>query len=171
LRPGPPGYGDGVDALGVFVVALVIAVGLVGVVVPLLPGTVLVALAVVVWARVESGTGAWLVAVAALLFLAAGQVLKYTVPGRRLRDSAVPSSTLIGGAVVGIVGFFVVPVVGLPLGFVAGVYAMEWRRQGHREAWPSTVVAIKAVGVSILIELVAGLVAAATWLLGAVLVG
>ena len=52
-------------------------------------------------------------------------------------------------------GFFVVPVVGLVLGFVAGVYAAERRRVGVEAAWPSTLAALRAVGLCILIELAA----------------
>ena len=57
------------------------------------------------------------------------------------------------------------------LGFSAGVYAAERHRLGtHQAAWPSTVHALKAVGLSILIELAAGLLIGAAWL-AAVLFG
>ena len=66
----------------------------------------------------------------------------------------------------GLVGFFVVPVVGLFLGFVLGVYLAERGRLGqHRAAWASTIVALKAAGWSMLIELLTGLVMAATWVI------
>jgi uncharacterized protein len=67
------------------------------------------------------------------------------------------------------VGFFVVPVVGLPLGFLLGVYLSELQRVGRERAWPATRAAVGAAGLSLLIELAAGLLAATTWLLGAVL--
>ena len=70
---------------------------------------------------------------------------------------------------LGIVGFFVIPVVGLLIGFVLGVYLAELRRVGSAAAWPATVHALKAVGLSIVIELVASLLAATTWALGVVL--
>jgi uncharacterized protein len=60
----------------------------------------------------------------------------------------------------------VVPVVGLFLGFVLGVYAAEHRRVGPRLAWPSTRAALRAAGLSILIELLAGLLAAGVWVTG-----
>jgi uncharacterized membrane protein len=106
----------------------------------------------------------------ATTFVVAGQVVKYVVPGRGLRSSGVPGRTIVLGALLGIVGFFVVPVIGLVLGFVLGVYLAELRRVGRDMAWPSTVSAVKAVGLSLLVELVAGLLAAATWLAGALLV-
>jgi hypothetical protein len=95
--------------------------------------------------------------------------VKYAVPGRRLRASGVPTSTLWLGALGGLVGFFVVPVIGLVLGFVAGVYAAERRRLGPEAARPSTKAGLRAVGLSIAIELVAALLATGAWVAGVVL--
>ncbi|HEY0888068.1 MAG TPA: DUF456 domain-containing protein [Nocardioides sp.] len=150
-------------------VALAIAVGLVGVLVPVLPGTLLIGAAVLVWAAATGGTTAWLVFSVAAVLLAAGAVVKLLVPGRRLKGAGVPTSTLLAGAALGVLGFFVVPVVGLLLGFVLGVFLAEWHRVGRSSAWPSTVHALKAVGLSIVIELAAGVLAAATWVAGVVL--
>ena len=58
---------------------------------------------------------------------------------------------------------------GLFLGFVLGVYLSELQRVGAERAWPSTRAALRAVGLSMLIELAAGMLAAATWLAAAVL--
>ncbi len=151
-------------------VAIAIAVGLAGIIVPVLPGSVLVLAAILVWA-LEVGTNtAWVVFSVATTFLVVGTIVKYAVPGRRLKATGVPNSTLLLGAVLGIVGFFVIPVVGLFVGFVLGVYVAERGRVGAADAWPSTKHALKAVGLSILIELVAGMLAAATWLVGAIIV-
>lgn len=150
-------------------VALAIAVGVVGVVVPVLPGALLVLGAVLVWAwDVGTATG-WTVFAVATTFLALGSIVKYVVPGRRLKDAGIPGSTLVLGSVLGIVGFFVIPVVGLLVGFVLGIYLAELRRVGSASAWPATKHALRAVGVSIVIELVASLLAAATWATGVVL--
>ena len=149
-------------------VGLVVLVGVVGVVVPLLPGSLLVAVAVVVWALDERSTTAWLCTAGALGLLAAGAVVKYAVPGKRLKGAGVPTSTLLLGAVLAVVGFVVVPVIGAFFGFVLGVYLAEVRRLGSRRAWPATRAALGAVGLSLLIELAAALLAAVVWLGGAV---
>jgi uncharacterized protein YqgC (DUF456 family) len=149
-------------------VALAIAIGLVGILVPVLPGSLLVGAAVVVWATERGGTTAWAVTAVALGLLVAGAVVKYLVPGRRLQRAGVPTGTLLAGAALGVVGFFVVPVVGLPLGFVLGVYLVEVRRLGRRDARPATLHAVKAVGLGILIELAFGVLAVATWAIGVV---
>jgi uncharacterized protein YqgC (DUF456 family) len=151
-------------------IALVIAVGLVGVLVPMLPGSALVLAAVLVWAAaLGRGEGWWVAGIAAALLLV-GVVVKYLVPGRRLQRSGIPNRTLLVGGALGVVGFFVVPVVGLPLGFVLGIYLAETGRLGRERAWPATVAALRAVGLGIVIELTFASLAALTWLVGAIAV-
>lgn len=145
---------DGVTLLA----GLMIVVGLVGIVVPVLPGLLLIWAAVVVWALERQDTIGWTALGAASVIAAVGQVAKYLVPGRRLREAGVPWWTLAAGTVLGILGFFLVPVVGLPLGFVLGIYLAEAARAGgFARAWPATRSALAAVGWSILIELATGL--------------
>jgi uncharacterized protein YqgC (DUF456 family) len=148
-------------------VGLAILVGLVGIVLPVLPGTLLILGAVLVWAAQDGSAGGWGVCALAAVLLGVGALVKYTVPGRRLQAAGVPRRSLVVGGLVGIVGFFVVPVIGLFLGFVVGVYLVEALRLDTRQAWPSTKHAVKAAGLSILIELAAGLFAATVWLIGA----
>jgi uncharacterized protein YqgC (DUF456 family) len=150
-------------------VGLAVLVGLVGIVVPVLPGSILILGAVLVWSVLTATTTGWLVFAVVTTLLVAGGIVKYAVPGRGLRTAGVPNRTLVAGGVLGLVGFFVVPVVGLFLGFVLGVYLSELQRVGTERAWPSTRAALRAVGLSMLIELAAGMLAAATWLAAAVL--
>jgi uncharacterized protein len=147
---------------------IAIAIGIVGIVVPLLPGSLLVGAAIVAWAAYVGGTTAWLLAGSAVAVLLVGMVVKYAVPGRALKVQGIPGRTLAAGAVLGVVGFFVVPVVGLLLGFVLGVYLSEVQRLGRQAAWPATRAALRAVGLSLLIETVAAVVAAGVWLTAAV---
>jgi len=147
---------------------LLVVVGLFGIVVPVLPGTLLVLLGFLVWASEESTGESWAVFALAALILAVGTVVKYAVPGRRLK-AAVPTSTLVVGGLFAVVGFFVIPVVGMLVGFPIGVYAAERVRVGGAGAWPSTKAALRALAHSILIELVAALLATAVWIAGVAL--
>src|SRR4249920_2921461 len=157
MRPPATARMPVVEPAGLIAIGLAIFAGLVGVVVPVLPGLVLSWGAVLVWALAERTPAAWAVLTVSSLLLLASQVLKYVVPGRRMRQAGVPWHTMAAGGVLGIVG--------LVIGFVLGVYLAERTRlRSHREAWQSTVQALKAVGVSILIELGAGLLIAAAWL-------
>jgi uncharacterized protein YqgC (DUF456 family) len=154
---------------GEALVALVCVVGIVGTVVPVLPGDWLVALAVTAWAVVERTPLSWGVAVVAVAIVAAGHVLTFLVPGRRLRRAGIPTWVLLLGGTVGIVGFFLVPVVGLPLGFVLGVYVAEWLRlRQHASAWTSTVEAMKGTGLAVLISFGTAVLATAVWAAAAI---
>jgi hypothetical protein len=151
-------------------VGAAVLVGLAGIVVPVLPGSVLILAAVLVWALEAATRTGWVVFAVVTGLLVVGAVVKYALPGRRLKADGVPNRTLLAGALVGVVGFFVIPVVGLLVGFVLGVYLSEVRRVGRDLAWSSTRSALQAVGLSVLIELAAGLLAALSWLVGAVVV-
>ena len=146
------------------VIGLAMAVGLVGVVIPVIPGLLLVGLAGLGWAILADGAGAWIVFGVMVAVLLVGTVAKYVLPSRTLRQAGAPASTLILGAVGGIVGFFAIPVIGLLVGAVAGIYVGEARRlKDSRAAGRSTLATVKAIGIGLLIELLAGVVAVAIW--------
>ena len=157
------------DDVGMIVPPLLVVVGLVGIVLPVLPGLLLVLSGVLLWALME-GTGlAWGIFVASLLVAVVGYVLQYTLPGRRMRERGVRSSTLGLAVLFGIVGFFVIPVVGAVLGFVLGIFVIELSRTHDRsQAWVRTRHALVAVLHSIGIELAAGLLIACLYVAGLV---
>jgi uncharacterized protein len=153
-----------VSTLGLVLVALVIAIGLAGIVVPVLPGGLLVFGAIAVWAFAEQTVAGWVtLGIAAALFVIA-EIVKYTWPVKRMRAADVSTRSLLVGAVLGVIGFFVVPIIGLLLGFVLGVFLVELghRRDGRR-AWASTVHALKGVALSVGVEFTGALLAAITW--------
>lgn len=152
------------------IAGLLVAVGVVGVLVPVLPGLALVLAGIAVWAVPRNDAVGWTVLGVAVLIVALGSIAKYLVPGRRLREAGVPTRTLALGGLLGVVGFFVIPVVGLFLGFVLGVYLGEFARlRDGALARPATRRALAAVGWSILIELATALLAVAVWIGGLVL--
>lgn len=155
---------------GLIGVAVAIAVGLAGILVPLLPGTLLVYAAIAVWSAVEATTVSWVVLAVVTAILGAGVLVKYLWPARRMRAADLSGRTLAAGGVLGLVGFFVIPVLGLVLGFVLGVYLAELlQRRDQRRAWAATVHAVKGVALSVGVELAAGLLATAAWVVGVVL--
>jgi uncharacterized protein len=150
------------------IAGLAIAVGVVGVVVPVVPGLLLSWAGVLLWAILGEGDSAvrWLVFGVATAVALLGALIKYMVPGRRLKQAGVPNSALVAGGVLGVIGFFVVPVVGLPVGFVLGIYLVERARLGAGRAWPSTKQALTAAGLAMLIEFTSALAVAVIWVFG-----
>lgn len=151
-----------------FGVALVMAVGLVGVLVPVLPGLLLV-WGAGVWWTIADGGGAtrWLIlAVMSALFVI-GSLTKFVLPGRAASAEGAPFLSLFVGVVCAIIGFFVVPVVGLLLGGLAGIYLAELARlrdpgRAMRSTWAATL----AFGTGVLVEIGAGLAMVITWGVG-----
>ncbi|MGZ5364499.1 MAG: DUF456 domain-containing protein [Mycobacterium sp.] len=152
---------------GIILVALAIAVGIIGIVVPLLPGTLLVFAAIAVWAVVENNLTAWVTLGVVTALIGVATFIKYTWPVNRMRAADVRTLSLVAGGLLGIIGFFVIPVIGLLIGFVLGVYLAELAtRKDQRLAWTSTKHAVKGVALSMGVELAGALLATVAWVFG-----
>ena len=152
-----PGWGEAL-------VAVACAAGILGTILPVLPGALLVGGAIVTWAVVEGGSVAWITAIVAVTILVVGYALTLWIPGRRMSAAGIPTRSLVAGGLLAIVGLVMVPIVGLPLGFVVGVYAAERiRLRTHADAWTSTVEAMKGTGLSMLIGLASAVLATSVW--------
>jgi len=151
--------------LVVAVVAVAMLVGLVGTVVPLVPGLLLMWGAGLFYGVVEGfGVVGWvafgLMTGLAVAGIAAGVVL----PQRSGSARGASPAALAAGAVLGVVGLFVVPVVGLPLGAVAGVLLAERARTGAwAPAWEATRGVIIGFGLGALAQLAAAGAMIACW--------
>lgn len=153
--------------LATVLAALLIAVGIAGLVIPILPGLLLTVVGVLVWALTTRGTVAWVILGFTVVVALIGWVVQYTVPGRKMKAAGVPTSTLLVGAVCAVIGFFVIPVVGLFVGFLLGVLVVEnVRLHDTAAAWRQTKVAVQAVLMSIGIELCAAVLVALLFVIG-----
>jgi uncharacterized protein YqgC (DUF456 family) len=149
-------------------IGLTMLLGLVGVVVPVLPGLLLVWAAGVAWAWLDGGGALrWTVAGVLTILLLTGTALKYALPARSATGAGAPRSTLLLGAIGAVVGFFVIPVVGFVVGGVGAVFLAELSRLGSAAAaWRSTHAVLIGVGIGMLVELGAALLMVVVWLLG-----
>ncbi|GGK69578.1 DUF456 domain-containing protein [Ornithinimicrobium pekingense] len=146
------------------VVALLMVLGVVGIVVPVLPGLIVIVGAVLLWALEERSTTGWVVLAVVVALYLAGLVLQWLVPGKRMRRAGVSTSTLLAGVAAAVVGAFVIPVVGLFVGFPVGIFLVSLARtRDRREAVRATGHALKAVGVNILVELATAFTIIAVW--------
>ncbi|KUL40914.1 hypothetical protein ADL22_14705 [Streptomyces sp. NRRL F-4489] len=152
-------------------VGLVLLLGVFGVLVPGIPGPLVVWAGLLWWAVTERSVLAWTVLMAATAVLLLSQVLTWLLPARSLRGAGVPYRTLVLAGAAGIAGFFLLPVIGCPLAAIGGLYVLERVRLGsHGDAWAATRTVLRAVGLSVLVELFACLAVLGAWL-GAVLAG
>ncbi|MFJ4900677.1 MULTISPECIES: DUF456 domain-containing protein [unclassified Streptomyces] len=146
-------------------VGLVMLLGLIGVLLPGVPGQAIVWAAVLWWALADNTPAAWGVLIGATALLLLNQALKPLLSPRRPRESGAPRRTLLLGGIGAIAAFFVVPVVGAILGYVGVIYGAERVRLGSRGAgWASVRSVMRATGYSVLAELFACLLVTGAWL-------
>ncbi len=145
---------------GEILAGLVILVGIAGTVIPLLPGVMLVGATVGIWAIAND---AWWLLGIAILFTGVALLAKFLLPARAVQDQASIAALAVG-SVLAVVGFFMIPVIGLPVGFVAGVFLAEAiRLQQLASAWTATVATLKSIGVSMIVEFGAASAMAIAW--------
>ncbi|MGJ7441555.1 DUF456 domain-containing protein [Aquipuribacter sp. MA13-6] len=154
------------DVLTGTLLLLVMLVGLAGIIIPVLPGLGLINAAVLVWALLEQSPYGWVALAVCLLLWGTAFLLQYLVPGKRLVDAGVPTWVIVVAGLAGVVGFFVIPVLGLPLFFVGTIYLVQSLRAKHLgRSVASTWQAVIAVGISQLIELTGGMLCVATYVI------
>ena len=155
------------DILVSVITGVLLVIGALGTIFPILPGSILVIIGLLIWAIVIGGPVGWTVFGIGLLLSGSGMAASALLTGKRLKQREIPNRSILTGAVVGIVRVFVIPVVGLFLGFVLGLYASEWYRlRDPKQAWDASVVAMKSVGLGMLIEFACAGTAIAVWLVG-----
>ncbi|MGW2560372.1 DUF456 domain-containing protein [Streptomyces sp. NPDC001514] len=145
-------------------VGMVMLLGLVGVLVPGVPGTWLVWAAVLWWALQAQTTLAWWVLVWATALLLVNQAVVWQLGPRRMRGVGITPRMALFAGLGALVGFVLLPVVGAAVGFVGGVYGSErLRLGGHGEAVTSTRTVMRAAGTSVLVELLGCLLVVGAW--------
>jgi len=148
---------------------LLLLVGLVGTVYPILPGSALNLVTAIAWAWILGSTASWTFGLVAAGLSIAGMGASAVLTGRRLRRERVPRGPILVGLVCGAIGFFVVPIVGLFLGFALGLFGSQWARlKDGRAALASSWSTLKAMGLGILVELGCAMLALASVGIGVV---
>lgn len=154
----------------VLIVAAVILFGVIGAVVQVWPSSPFVGGAILVWAWMTGTRSAWIIFAISAAILILGTILKYIIPARGMTKAGIPQSTLVWGGIGGFIGWFIGLPLGLILGMIAAIFIVEYlRNQDTQKAWKATVVALKAFGWTIAIELIAALSAATLWVVGLLL--
>ncbi|WP_124054212.1 DUF456 domain-containing protein [Arcanobacterium ihumii] len=153
-----------IDLLTTILVVIAYGIGIWGIIVPVLPGTILIWLSTLVWAFVIGGNTGWITFGLVTVFSTIGVVASYVLTGRRLKAAEVPNSSILFGALGAAIGFFVIPVLGIFIGFSVGLFLAEARRkgdtvQGIASAW----LALKSLGFGILVELAMAFISAFTF--------
>lgn len=142
------------------------AIGLLGTLLPILPGLLLMWGAGLLYG-LSTGFGpvAW-VAVAAMTVVVLGAGwLAIRVPVKRTSAAGVGIGAQLLALALAVVGFFAIPVVGAAAGFVAGIYLARLATTRDRtQAWNSTKAALVALWHAAAIQFGAGVLVILIWI-------
>ncbi len=155
------------DVIAAVIAVALTMVGVLGIVIPVLPGSLTILGALLVWGLWGDSTWGWLAFGLGAAFVAVGMASSWILTGRALKQREIPQWPVIVGLVAGVLGMFVLPGLGFILGFIAGVMISEYLRvRDFGTAVTTSWAMVKAVGVGILVELTCGLIAATVLALG-----
>ena len=143
--------------------------GVIGTVYPVLPGSMLVLGTLLAWAWILGSTASWTMGIIAMAFAAIGWSASALLTGRNLKKQQIPNQTILVAVVCGVVGMFLIPVVGLFVGFGVGLLGMEFaRRKDFNQALRASGSALKATGIGILVEFGMAAIASSIWVIGVI---
>lgn len=153
------------DGAVTVVFALLMVTGLIGVFVPVLPGLLFMLTVAVVYGLVVGFGAGGIAAITIIAVLAAcGVVVGFVLPKRAAEAAGAARRSQLFGVFGAVVGFFVIPVVGLPVGALLGLLLGEYLdKRDLGVAWTATVSLARGLGLSALVQFGIGFLMLITW--------
>jgi hypothetical protein len=152
--------------------AIVMVVGLAGTVLPILPGVWLIWAASIVYGLVDGfGFGGWVAMALITIGALAGTGAGIYLPQRRATAVGVPWWGQLLATVLAVIGLFVVPIVGAPLGFVVGIFLTSLvHTNALSAARSSTAATLRSIVLASVVQFAAGVAMVLVWIGWVVLV-
>lgn len=151
------------------IAGLLLAVAALGTVIPVLPGSLLTLGTLLAWGWILGSGASWWSAGIGMAIALAGWSASTVLTGRNLKKQMIPRGSVFLAVALGIVGMFVVPVLGLFLGFGVGLLVGEYsRRRNLTEALRASGSALKAMGVGMVVEFGCAALASSVWMIGVI---
>jgi uncharacterized protein YqgC (DUF456 family) len=151
----------------------VMLIGLVGLVMPVFPGLVVMWLAALLYALLQSGTGKmtgwdWFLFALITILMLAGSVIDNIIIARKMRDHFIPWSSILFAFAASIVAsIFFTPIIGLAAAPFALFLAELRRLKNHEDAITSTKAYMIGWGWAFGIRFLVGLGIIGFWMLWA----
>lgn len=155
------------DILVTVLAGILLVVAAVGTIYPILPGSLIAIVTLLLWAWALGSWPAWVAAIVGSLICVVGWSASAVLTGRKLKQLEVPRWSILVAVVGGVAGMFLIPVVGLFVGFGVALLLSEWVRHGDlRQAWHYSAQTLRATGTGVLVEFLLVCVAASVWTIG-----
>lgn len=153
------------DTTATILVLIVMLIGLAGTLLPILPGILLMWAAAIGYGFAVGWSGAG-VAVVVLSTLLSGLaiVLGVVLPKRAAEESGASTRSQIAAAVGAIIGFFVIPVIGIVIGAIVGIALSEYLITNDWELTKQSTIGIaKGFGLSTVAQFMIGFAILVLW--------
>jgi uncharacterized protein YqgC (DUF456 family) len=157
------------ETLVIVFVAVIMVIGLAGTVLPILPGLWLIWAAALGYGFYDGfGIWGWFALVLITVLAAVGTAGAIYVPQRTASSIGVPWWGQVLALAGAVAGFFLVPVVGAPLGFAVGILVVTLVRERHVQgALAATWATLKSMLLASGIQFAIGLAMVVVWVLWA----
>lgn len=133
---------------------LLALIGVTGIIVPVLPGSITILVGLVIWGIWGGSTQAVVFAIIGAALVLAGMTAGAVLTKRNLDKKQIPQWPVVVGLIGGVIGSFVLPGFGLLVGFVLTLLVCELVRvKNLKTALSTSWTAVKSVGLGMLIEL------------------
>jgi uncharacterized protein len=147
------------------VIFLSMLVGLAGLVIPIFPGLVVIWIGGLAYGII---TGfefpAWLIFSILTVIMITGSLLDNVIMGKQAHKQGASWVSIIMAILFGIVGTFIIPIIGGFLGALLGIFITEWiRRKNWREAINASSGLAVGCGWAIILRFGLGVVMIALW--------
>jgi uncharacterized protein len=151
------------------VVLTIMLFGLTGLIVPIVPGLVIIWLAMLGFGIVSGfGTLGWVVFAISTILMVAGSFIDNILMGTRAHKSGASWISILLALIFGIAGNFVVPVLGGLLAALLALFISEWiRRKNRDEAWKATIGMVTGFSLAVIVRFIMGLVMIGLWMMWA----
>jgi uncharacterized protein YqgC (DUF456 family) len=152
---------------------LMMLVGMIGIVLPVLPGLPLIWGAALIFGLLVGfgNSGPYLFAFITSLW-ALGVFSSFYLGQANVQAAGASYKTTLASLGLGVIGFFVIPVIGFFVGALLGVLVTEyWQRRNWQTAWNSTRAFIKGTLIGSLVEFAIGFHMILLWVVWVVIDG
>lgn len=154
------------EFLFALLIAAIIIAGIIGTILPIIPGLLLSWIGVLLYG-IERGFGTVGLIVMAIctVLLVVGTYLGFRIPQKDAATTGLTTGAQLFALALGIIGAFVIPVVGLPLGFVLGVFLARQKATADvNAAWESTKLILRSMLKASLVQAICGAGMLVAWL-------
>jgi len=159
-----------IEPLIILLTFSVMIIGVIGTVLPALPGIELIwltaaAYGLVSWWAFRVTTWWSVVWIASItLLLITGEVLSYGAEVFSARKTGASWQAILASVILGLIGTFIFPILGTLIGAILGVFLVEWaRRKNWQEAVRAATGTLMGFGISIGVQFVFGLMMIGVW--------